>query len=40
MHVVLTMFRFLIQQYRLSRRAGFGGRKAISRAVRAYTHGF
>ncbi len=34
------MIRFLIQQYRLSRRVGFTGPKAIQRAVRAYRFGF
>jgi hypothetical protein len=34
------MLRFLITQYRLSCRAGFGRRKAIKRAVCVYVRGF
>jgi len=34
------MIRFLLQQYRLSRRVGFTGPKAIRRALRAYHSGF
>ncbi len=34
------MIRFLRQQYRLSLRAGFGPRKAMTRAVRTYVFGF
>lgn len=34
------MIRFLVSQYRLSCRAGFGRRKSISRAVRTYVRGF
>lgn len=34
------MLRFLAQQYRLSLRAGFGPRKAMTRAVRTYVFGF
>jgi len=34
------MIRFLSQQYRLSLRAGFGPRKAMTRAVRTYVFGF
>jgi hypothetical protein len=37
---VVTVLRFLINQYRLSCRAGFGPRKAIQRAVSAYKNGF
>jgi hypothetical protein len=33
------MLRFLVQQHRYLRRAGFG-RKAIPRAVRIYVFGF
>lgn len=33
------MLRFLVHQYRQSRRAGFG-RKAFTRAVRIYARGF
>ena len=34
------MLRFLRNQYRLSLRAGFGPRKAMTRAVRTYVFGF
>lgn len=34
------MLRFLVAQYRLSCRAGFGRRKAVTRAVRTYIFGF
>jgi hypothetical protein len=34
------MIRFLINQYRLSRRVGFTGPKAARRAVRQYIFGF
>jgi len=34
------MIRFIVNQYRLSCRAGFGPRKAITRAVRTYVRGF
>jgi hypothetical protein len=34
------MIRHLRQQYQLSLRAGFGPRKAITRAVRTYLLGF
>jgi len=34
------MIRFLRNQYRLSLRAGFGPRKAMTRAVRTYVFGF
>lgn len=34
------MIRFILNQYRLSRRVGFTGPKAIQRAIRAYNHGF
>jgi hypothetical protein len=34
------MIRFLINQYRLSCRVGFGRRKAIIRAISAYRKGF
>jgi hypothetical protein len=34
------MIRFLVSQYRLSLRAGFGPRKAATRAVRTYVRGF
>lgn len=36
----MTIIRFLISQYRLSCRIGFGPRKAIHRAIRAYLRGF
>ena len=34
------MIRFLVNQYRLSCRAGFGPRKAARRALRTYIFGF
>jgi len=34
------VIRFILTQYRLSCRAGFGRRKAIKRAVRIYARGF
>jgi len=34
------VIRFLVNQYRLSRRVGFTGPKAIRRALRAYHYGF
>lgn len=34
------MFRHILNQYRLSLRAGFQPRKAITRAVRTYVFGF
>jgi hypothetical protein len=34
------VIRFLINQYRLSCRVGFGRRKSFLRALRAYRHGF
>lgn len=34
------MIRFLLHQYKLSCRAGFGRRKAIVRAVKIYNRGF
>jgi len=34
------VIRFILTQYRLSCRAGFGRRRAIKRAVRAYRFGF
>ncbi len=34
------MIRHLYTQYRLSLRAGFGPRKAMTRAVRTYVFGF
>lgn len=34
------MLRFLLNQYRLSLRAGFTPRKAIARAFNIYTRGF
>lgn len=36
----MSMLRFIVNQYRLSCRVGFGPRKAIKRAISAYTHGF
>jgi hypothetical protein len=35
-----TVIRFLVNQYKLSCRAGFGRRKAMARAVRTYRFGF
>ena len=34
------MIRHILNQYRLSLRAGFGPRKAVTRAVRSYLLGF
>jgi hypothetical protein len=34
------VIRFLINQYRLSCRVGFGRSKAIARAISAYRNGF
>jgi hypothetical protein len=34
------MLRFVLNQYRLSCRAGFGRSKAIKRAISAYKNGF
>lgn len=34
------MIRLILRQYRLSRRIGFGRRKAIKRAVSIYLFGF
>lgn len=34
------MFRHIRNQYQLSLRAGFGPRKAFTRAVRTYVFGF
>lgn len=34
------MIRFIATQYRLSKRAGFGRRKAFKRAISAYKNGF
>ena len=34
------MIRFLVSQYRLGLRVGFGRRHALARAFRIYQHGF
>lgn len=34
------MLRFVVHQYRHACRSGFGRRKAITRAIRAYKNGF
>jgi hypothetical protein len=37
---VVTVLRFIVNQYRLSCRSGFGRRKAFKRAIGAWTQGF
>lgn len=34
------MLRFIVRQYRQSCRAGFGPRRSVTRALRAYVKGF